>query len=178
MWDTMNANRERVAELHETYVTGLESARDRLQARLSAPSGPQLDGSVESLDPLNGWFLIRIKERHETETVELPSWWDRAFPGAETGVPGNPFTSMQLALIDEVQAYVGDVMTKSRPDAKWVIYKGHKRDFRNGMTMLQIGKGKPYPVLDLVYKEALGIVVSGRDVPVDTLSAEVRDAIQ
>ena len=85
---------------------------------------------------------------------------------------------MQLALIDEVQAYVGDVMTKSRSDAKWVIYKGHKRDFRNGMTMLQIGKGKPYPVLDLVYKEALGIVVSGRDVPVDTLSAEVRDAIQ
>jgi len=102
MWDTMSASREKREELHEAYVSGLESARDRLRARLSAPKDPQLDGSVDSLDAVNEWFLTHIKERHETENVELPSWWD---PVRALGTPGSgPFTSSQLALIDEVQA--------------------------------------------------------------------------
>ena len=175
MWDTMSASREKREELHEAYVSGLESARDRLRARLSAPRDPQLDGSVESLDAVNEWFLTHIKERHETETVELPSWWD---PVPALGTPGSgPFTSSQLALIDEVQAYLGEVLTTSIPGAKWVIYKGHKRDFRNGLTMLEVGKGRPLPVRDVVYKEALGVVLSGREVAVDTLSSWVREKL-
>lgn len=175
MWDTMSASREKREELHEAYVSGLEPARDRLRARLSAPSDPQLDGSVESLVAVNEWFLTHIKERHDTETVELPSWWD---PLPALGTPGSgPFTSSQLALIDEVQAYLGEVLTTSIPGGHWVIYRGHKQDFRNGLTMLEVGKGKPLPVRDVVYKEALGVVLSGREVAVDTLSSWVREKL-
>jgi hypothetical protein len=178
MWDTMNASREKREELHEVYVGGLESARDRLRARLSAPGDPQVDGSVESLDAVNGWFLTHIKERSDTETVELPSWWDPDKPTAETAEGRNrPFTSSQLALIDEVQAYLGEVLSTAIPGAHWVIYKGHKRDFRNGLTMLEVGKERPLPVRDVVYKEALGVVLSGREVPIDTLSSWVREKL-
>ncbi|TFC96742.1 MULTISPECIES: hypothetical protein [Cryobacterium] len=175
MWDTMSASREKREELHEAYVSGLESARDRLRARLSSPSDPQLDGSVESLDAVNEWFLTHIKERQDTETVELPAWWD---PLPALGTPGSgPFTSSQLALIDEVQAYLGEVLTTAIPGAHWVIYKGHKRDFRNGLTMLEVGIGRPLPVRDVVYKEALGVVLSGREVAADTLSSWVREQL-
>ncbi|TFC15293.1 hypothetical protein E3O19_09235 [Cryobacterium algoritolerans] len=175
MWDTMSASREKREELHEAYASGLEPARDRFRARLSAPSDPQLDGSIESLDAVNEWFLTHIKERHDTETVELPSKWN---PLPALGTPGNgPFTSSQLALIDEVQAYLGGVLTTVIPGAHGVIYKGHKRDFRNGLTMLEVGKRRPLPVRDVVYKEALGVVLSGREVAVDTLSSSVREEL-
>lgn len=178
MWDTMSASREKRAELHDEYVAGLEPALKRLRARLCAPGDPQLDGSIESLDAVYEWFLTHIKERHETELVELPSWWDPARPTYESSAPGSgPFTSAQLALINEVQAYLGEVLTIAIPGAHWVIYKGHKRDFRNGLTMLEVGKGRPLPVRDVVYKEALGVVLSGREVEVDTLSSWVREEL-
>ena len=175
MWDTMSASREKRKELHEAYVRELEPALARLRIRLSGPGDPQLDGSIESLDAVNEWFLTLIKERHDTETVDLPSWWNPARPTAESGVPGSgPFTSSQLALINDVQAYLGEVLIAAIPGAHWVIYKGSKRDFRNGLTMLEVGRGLPLPVRDVVYKEAVGIVLSGREVAVDTLSSWVR----
>ena len=168
----MNASREKRKELHEAYVRELEPALARLRLRLSRPGDPQLDATVESLDAVNGWFLTLIKERHVTKTVELPAWWD---PLPALGAPGSgPFTSSQLALIDEVQAYLGEVLIAAIPGAHWVIYKGSKRDFRNGLTMLEVGRGSPLPVRDVVYKEAVGIVLSGREVAVDLLSSWVR----
>ncbi|WP_105036804.1 hypothetical protein [Cryobacterium aureum] len=178
MWDTMSASREKREELHEAYVRELKPAEAHLRNRLSGPGDPQLDGSVESLDAVNEWFLMHIKEPKEMGTADLPSWWDPARPTAESGVPGSgPFTSSQLELINEVQAYLGEVLTTAIPDAHWVIYKGHKRDFRNGLTMLEVGRGRPLPVRDVVYKEALGIVLSGREVAVDTLSSWVREEL-
>ncbi|GGK85707.1 hypothetical protein GCM10007382_02090 [Salinibacterium xinjiangense] len=178
MWDTMNASREKREELHEAYVRELEPAQARLRKRLSGPGDPQLDGSVESLDAVNAWFLTRILEPREAETADLPSWWDPASPTAESDVPGSgPFTSGQLALIEEMQAYVGEVMTNARPDATWVIYKGHKLDFRNGQTMLQTGKGMPFAVQGIVYGEALGAFLYRREVPVKQLSELVRTAL-
>ena len=175
MWDAMSASREKRKELHEAYVRELEPALARLRLRLSGPGDPQLDGSIESLDAVNEWFLTLIKERHDTETVDLPSWWNPARPTAESGVPGSgPFTSSQLALINDVQAYLGEVLIAAIPGAHWVIYKGSKRDFRNGLTMLEVGRGLPLPVRDVVYKEAVGIVLSGREVAVDLLSSWVR----
>ncbi|SOE57723.1 hypothetical protein SAMN06296378_0665 [Salinibacterium xinjiangense] len=174
----MNASREKRGELHEAYVRELEPALARLRLRLSGPGDPQLDGSVESLDAVNEWFLTFIKERQETETVDLPSWWNPARPTAESGVPGSgPFTSSQLVLIDEVQAYLGEVLTKARPDATWVIYKGHKLDSWNGQTMLQTGKGMPFAVRGIVYNEALGAFLYRREVPVKQLSELVRTAL-
>ena len=174
----MSASREKREELHEAYVRELKPAEAHLRNRLSGPGDPQLDGSVESLDAVNEWFLMHIKEPKEMGTADLPSWWDPARPTAESGVPGSgPFTSSQLELINEVQAYLGEVLTTAIPDAHWVIYKGHKRDFRNGLTMLEVGRGRPLPVRDVVYKEALGMVLSGREVAVDTLSSWVREKL-
>lgn len=174
----MNASREKRKELHEAYVRELTPAQARLRKRLSGRGDPQLDGSVESLDAVNAWFLTRILEPREAKTADLPSWWNPATPTAESGIPGSgPFTSMQLVLIDEMQAYVAEVMTKARPDATWVIYKGHKLDFRNGQTMLQTGKGMPFAAQGIVYGEALGAFLYRREVPVKQLSELVRTAL-
>ncbi|SOE74331.1 hypothetical protein SAMN06296378_2959, partial [Salinibacterium xinjiangense] len=70
-----------------------------------------------------------------------------------------------------------EVLIAAIPGAHWVIYKGSKRDFRNGLTMLEVGRGSPLPVRDVVYKEAVGIVLSGREVAVDTLSSWVREEL-
>ena len=178
MWDTMNASREKVAELHEAYLRSLEPAQARFRVRLSEPDDPRLDDSIESLDAVNAWFLTRILEPRDAETADLPSWWNPARPTAESGMPGSgPFTSMQLALIDEMQAYVAEVMTKARPDATWVIYKGHKLESRNGQTMLQIGKGRPFPVRSAIYNEALNAFLYRREVPVKQHSELVRTAL-
>lgn len=178
MWDTMNASREKVAELHEAYLRSLEPAQARFRVRLSEPNDPRLDDSIESLDAVNAWFLTRILEPREAETADLPSWWNPSSPTADSGIPGSgPFTSTQLALIDEMQAYVAEVMTNARPDAKWVIYKGHKLDFRNGQTMLQTGKGMPFAVQGIVYGEALRAFLYRREVPVKELSELVRTAL-
>jgi hypothetical protein len=90
MWDTMSAGREKREELHELYLRGLKPAQVHLRSRLNGPSDPQLDGSVESLDAVNEWFLAHIKERHETQRAELPSWWDPSRPTSERGAPGRP----------------------------------------------------------------------------------------
>ncbi len=178
MWDTMNASREKREELHQAYVRELTPAQACLRKRLSGPGDPQLDGSVESLDAVNAWFLTRILEPREAKTADLPSWWDPASPTAESDVPGSgPFTLGQLALIDEVQAYLGEVMTKARPDATWVIYKGHKLESMNGQTMLQIGKSRPFPVHSAIYNEALNAFLYRREVPVEQLSELVRTAL-
>ncbi|MBC7761915.1 MAG: hypothetical protein H7201_09005 [Candidatus Saccharibacteria bacterium] len=146
--------------------------------RLSEPDDPRLDDSIESLDAVNAWFLARTLEPREAETADLPSWWNPARPTAESGLPGSgPFTSTQLALIDEMQAYVAAVMTTAHPDAKWVMYKGHKLESRNGQTMLQIGNSRPFPVRSAIYNEALNAFVYCREVPVKQLSELVRTAL-
>ena len=84
---------------------------------------------------------------------------------------------MQLALIDEMQAYVAKVMTTARPDAKWMVYKGHKLQSRNGQTMLQIGNSRPFPVRSAIYNEALNASLYRREVPVKQLSELVRTTL-
>ena len=84
---------------------------------------------------------------------------------------------MQLSRIDEVQAYVAAVMTTARPDAKWVVYTGHKLESRNGQTMLQIGNARPFPVRSAIYNEALSAFLYRREVPAKQLSELVRTAL-
>ncbi|ASD22828.1 hypothetical protein B7495_12625 [Cryobacterium sp. LW097] len=178
MWDTMNATRERVAELHEEYLRTLEPAQARLRARLVGPDEPDPDGTVGSLTAVTRCFLTQILEPRCDEPADLPSWWNPARPTAIASHPdAGPFTTAQLALIDEMQAYVAEVMTNSRPDVKWVIFKGHKKDFRNGQPMLQTGKGMPFGISGIVYGMALDVAYYHREVRPDRLTELVRDAI-
>jgi len=178
MWDTMNASRERVGELHEAYLRNLAPAQARLRARLVEADDPDLDGTLDSLTVVTRWFLTRIQEPRMSEPAALPSWWDPATPTATESHPdANPFSSAQLALIDEMQAYVAEVMTRARPDAKWVIFKGHRKDFRNGEPMLQTGKGMPFGIWGVVYGFALKAAYYHRDVRADELTELVREAL-
>ena len=149
----MNATKEQVAQLHQAYLRDLAPAQARLKAKMVNPDDPDLDGTVDSLTAASRWFLAHIADPPFAEQAVLPSWWDPAYPAAAT-----PFTTAQLALIDEMQAYVGGVMTTARPDATWVIHTGHKQDSRNGQTMLQLDKGRPFPVRDITYSFALSVV--------------------
>ncbi|WP_205750201.1 hypothetical protein [Cryobacterium sp. SO1] len=139
---------------------------------------PDPDGTLDSLTAVTRWFLTRILEPRWDEPAELPSRWDPATPTATESHPeANPFSSAQLALIDEMQAYVAEVTTNARPDATWVIFWGHKKDFRNGQPMLQTGKGMPFGIRGIVYGFALKAAYYHREVRADELTELVREAI-
>jgi hypothetical protein len=75
MWDTMNASREKVAELHDAYVQELKPAQHGC-AGMHGPNDPRLDGSVESPELGDRWFLTNNTEPHETETAQAPACVD------------------------------------------------------------------------------------------------------
>ena len=176
MWDTINADPETVTRLHESYLESLEPARERLRGRIAGVAGVQLDGSIESLVPLNAWFMDEILETPDKPGLSLPSWWDPAMPTAETGDPETyPFTRSQLELIDEVQAYYAEVLQKVRPDAPWVIYKRGKRNINNGRSMIKLAKDHFLAPRTVVYGVALGSVLYNQPSPVDVLATVARD---
>ena len=57
------------------------------------------------------------------------------------------------------------------------VSREKREELHEAYAMFEVGKGRPLPVRDVVYKEALGSVLSGREVAVDTLSSWVRKEV-
>lgn len=160
MWSTP----EEIERAHRTYVAGIDHAVAHLQSVW--PKGSQLDFSLDSLGPAGVFFAEKLEHGLDVDDSWLPAWWDPKLPPAgESDGRCGTFTRRQLKLIDDVHAYVAEVMLRSIPGSKWVIYKGAKKEYRNGSTVLQLSKRlKTFP-LTLVYKSGVGAVLS--DKPVD-----------
>lgn len=165
MLNLMSSTREEIERVHRAYTAGIDDAVAHL--RSVWPAGSELDFSVESLGPVGVWFAENLENGLDVGDSWLPAWWDPKLPPAgESEGHCGPFTRRQLKLIDDVHAYEAEVMLRNIPGSKWVIYKGSKKDWRNGETVLQLSrKLKGFP-LSLVYGSGIDVVLM--DKPIDT----------
>jgi len=178
MWDTVFVHKDRTAELHASFLASLPAARARLRKRLAGVSAVDLDGSVGSLTPFTRWYMEEIK-RVKADPVEgLPAWWNPETPTAEDGDPDTyPFTRSQLALIDEVQAYLAAVLESARPDAEWVTFKGGKVNIDNGRSMLKFGKKRFLSPKTVAYGVALRVDFSHQAIEPEAVEDLAREVI-
>ena len=151
----------------DAYVDTLAPLEQRLYDRVSRTDGPSLDRSRESLILLGEWFAVELRTEREDGLRGLPVWWGDSPVRGDMPDRHIPFNSIQLRLIDEVQAYVGAVMKSLVPSAQWVAFQDpHPRDFRNGSPSLQLAAGTdPVQILDLTYVMALQVL---RGAPIDS----------
>jgi hypothetical protein len=178
----MTASKEEIARAHHAYLNGIDDAQGRIREHLQATGGPEADGSIESLRGIGQWFLDHLPETAEAASTSwIPAWWNPLVPPAEAGVETHaPLTRQQLRLIDEVQAYVAEVVLGHVPGAHWVVYKGSRKDIRFGTTVIQLTKRRQFYPRSLVYKAALNAVLLDKTVEptifYDVVRRDISDA--
>ena len=161
MLNLMNASKAEIAAADAAYRIGVVDGQNRVRTHLRDTGGPEADGKLASLAGIGSWFLQHIQDVDDRSVLDgVPAWWDPTSPLAGSGVEGDgPFTGQQLRLIDEVQAYVAEVLLNEIPGAEWTIYQGGKREMRNGKTVLKLrGRLQAYPQT-IVYSAALQLVL-------------------
>ena len=166
MLSLMSSSKEEIVRAHHTYLDGINDARGRIREHLRATGGPDPDDSIASLANVGPWFFEHLAQRDEATPADwIPAWWDPQLPPAGEGVETHaPLTRQQLRLIDEVQAYVAEVVMRHVPGAQWVVYKGSKKDVRNGDTVIQLDKRQKFYPLSLVYSSAVNVVLYNKPV--------------
>ena len=162
----MYASKEEIARAHHAYLDGIGDAQGRIREHLRETGGPEADASIESLRGIGSWFLEHLPETAEPmPTSWIPAWWNPLVLPAGDGVETHaPVTRQQLRLIDEVQAYVAEVVLGHVPGAHWVVYKGRRKDIRHGTTVIQLDKRRQFYPRSLVYKAALTGVLLAKPV--------------
>ena len=112
MLNLMNASKAEIAAADAAYRMGIVDEQARLRAHLHDTGGSEVDGQLGSLPALGAWFLRHIEAEPDSAVEErVPAWWDPDRPFADSGSEETgPFTGQQIRLIDEVHAYVADVL--------------------------------------------------------------------
>jgi len=82
MFQTMNFTNAAIAVLHQKNVEAVGPAVERLCTRLSAAPSMGLDYGIDSLLPLNAWFLTAISTPDGDTGAGFPTWWDPKVPVA------------------------------------------------------------------------------------------------
>ena len=171
MWDLISADKSEAHRHHDDYLSSLGPASEQLRNRFKAETGADLDGSIESLIELKRWFVERLLTI-EAPRAGLPTWWDPAMPTADNGDPETyPFTRAQLMLVDEVQAYLAEVILNANPDATWIINRKSKRRLDSQLSMIRAVDGRLLSPQNAAYEVALKVVLRGEILP-DSLLAD------
>lgn len=175
----MTASGAEIARAHDAYVNGVRDAQLRIREHLRETAGPIADGSLDSLVEVGSWFFAHLPERSETSLSEwIPPWWNPADPPAEAeGGNVSPFARQQLRLIDEMHAYVAEVLMRHVPGAEWIVFKGSRKNIRYGTTVLRVSGRQQFYPLSLVYNSAINVVLLDKPVSSTIFYDEVRRAI-
>ncbi|BDZ60703.1 hypothetical protein Lsed01_00044 [Demequina sediminis] len=101
-----------------SFIEALPVRREQLRARLAETCGPELDGSFESLDALNEWY-IRIAFADEDDGTDWwPMWHQRRDEPLATTRWHRGAPPRLLRLWELVAVYVGD-LSLARDDRNW-----------------------------------------------------------
>lgn len=128
--------KQQAADYLETFLGVMQDRLDLLRERSAANGGPSpevLDGSVESLGPLWEWALGQVSWRAGYRPVppgEPPPPIDLTTVEPATQLPEfyedwpqswAQFTGSTLWLMDGLGRYVGEVLCRSLPKARWRV---------------------------------------------------------
>lgn len=156
MLNLMSSSPEEIERHRVAYIAGTYEAIAHLT---TVWPGKPLDYSVDSLGLVGEWFAENMEVGLKVDDSWLPSWWNPDLPPAGDG-PGHtgPFTRRQLRLIDDVHAHYAAVVLANARGTRWIVYKGHRKDIRNGTTVIRLTRKRNHYALSLVYKCALRAV--------------------
>ncbi len=133
---------EAADEAFTRFVGDLPLRREQLRHMVAATGGPQLDGTVESLDALNVWY-VETALRGEPDGMDWwPVWIERPRPVDKSipGAIGDSAPDEIYRLWELVSVYVGDVLLRLIPHARWVCFRaGNYREVINGRPVIDIG---------------------------------------
>jgi hypothetical protein len=151
---------EQAEAYRQRYVAALPALVQRLRVRSARTSGPSLDASMDSVAPLEVWFHQQLFTTDDDGLLDCPSWWlagtEHRRDFFDRTMPSLP----QVRLVDEVAAYLGEVLQQAVPSARWEVYccDPKLRDMKRHRSMLVGPFGRVSPV-NVVYKQALGPIM-------------------
>jgi len=133
---------EEADEHFEAFAATLPQRRRELAEHVAATGGPELDLSVESLTPLNEWFIETVLDRPAPPDIDFrPAWMSPPNPDF-TPTPGGPRRApgWLYLLWEQLGVYLGDVMIEQTPGARWVCWRSPRRgNISNGQPTVDIG---------------------------------------
>ena len=149
------ATKDEWARHNQAFLAALPEARERFQSRAERRH-LAADGTIDSLGAIGDWYLEELSNPDSSD-APLPPWWASSQPWSGAGTPDDlPVTRDQVMLTDEVHSYFAGVLHDSYPGAKWVIFKGERREITRGMTLLELGDRKwPVNTVGVLYTNAL-----------------------
>ena len=138
-----NASSWEEADAHfEMFMTVLPQRRAELAELVAGTGGPVLDRSIESLIPLNEWFIERVLEGPvPVDVAYRPAWLDPPNP-LFCPTPGGPRAAAGwlLLLWEQVSVYVGDVLLAAVPGSRWVCWRSRsKAGIDSGWPVVDFG---------------------------------------
>jgi len=125
----------------DRFVADLPLRREQLRLMVEASGGPVLDSSVESLDPLNEWYIEKAL-RDEPDGMDwYPLWMGPTLPASEPDLNYNTFRNDDLMRLWElISVYVADVVGGVIPHSRWVCFRARGyRERDNGRPAFDIG---------------------------------------
>jgi len=134
-WDAADA-------AFDQFMADVPLRRDQLRERLTVTGGPVLDGTVESLDVLNEWYIETALSGEPDGMDWWPVWMKRPQPATRRipGVTGNPIPDDVIRLWELVSVYVGDVLLPLIPHSRWVCFRAKNyREVINGRPIIDMG---------------------------------------
>ena len=134
-WEAVDAD-------FDQFVADMPLRRAQLRERIAATRGPELDGSLESLRPLNVWYIRTALSGEPDGWDWWPLWLERSAPPTNPmpHVFGNPVPDDVIRLWELVAVYVGDVMLPLMPPSRWVCFRARQfREVINGQPMIDRG---------------------------------------
>ncbi|WP_421742953.1 hypothetical protein [Cellulomonas sp.] len=164
MWK--NWSRAEAEAVFARWTQAEPERRRELHELAARTDGPALDGTLDSLRPLNVWLLERSREAMTDATPGRPEWvWSES-----TRIPDS-----LRRLTDLAATYVADVLRAQEPGAHWVCFSTtDSRDDRNGLPMLDLGwPANPVDVFVAANGGATSAVVSGREFDPDAIRESV-----
>ena len=179
MW--LNLTRAEAERRFAEWVVSEPERRQQLHAWVQRTGGPSLEPTLESLRPLNRWYLDRAVEAQEDPSPGRPPWAWEDNPDF-VPVPGGPRAPSDalMRLWDLIAVHVGDAIRAQVPGAEWVCYRnGDRRDDRNGKPMMDIGwPTNPADVISLSNGGTPGVVCYGQAFDPDHLHDRVVIALE
>ena len=140
--------RDEAEAYREAYVAALPQLRERLRRRVVRLGGPALDGALDGLPAVWNWYVAELDAVRDDGLDGYPTWWVPKTEEQLRRLTRPEPSAPQLRLVDEMGAYLSEVLEGAVPGCTWTVYRvsPRLRDVSQHRTMLRVGSELVDPV--------------------------------